>query len=753
MAAQSIRQRLMRVENDFLNAIIQGTAAVEDFDNTWSTLLQDIENTVHAVGPHDDIVSLAHVTASRIAILAQAFYDLSIDHRTLTLDIVGEMESIFSQLAIQDILPAPASISYCDHDISRDVYPEQYPFTAAYQWLIANLFNPYPSRSEKEAIAKNCGVSVISVSGWFKDIRKRIGWTALCSEQFGGSRAAIVEAACSAYSEESPCSVAAEVMHRFMAIKSNTLRLSNDTFVRGGRIVSLQPNFADSHLFLDVKAQTRIALEHEFSASLPEPEQSLHLSCTPSLVSWQSSDGGDDEGFSEPNIGNKRTADELHRGSESETHMGRVRKRLRTEDASSSGHADFSCSTPLSIDVASESEGVPLSSDYLVSQLTPIDAFIETDRGTPHLSLLETVETSNATVQSAPLRRKRRLSDTHDCPYPKRPCSLPAGPRLHAVSDPLPLVVNEDAERSSVLNSWSMFNFDSPEVVSIAHPDPSAIFDIEVSNGWVSDSAKIDRKTFMNDPERAVGGIEQLNLPVEVDLKGILVDGINAANVTTQADDGFVESQIVALNGFLQPNSTTSVAIAPSSDLIPPEDISSFSSAPLLPLTLDSNVELPASHLHTDWQCATFRLPSSPSDPASIPVALSDTLTESNVLGMYTMSSDGSSARCEVDVGRESETTHNTGFISGFPPPSFLESISTITPLQWSCFWEEMENLSYSDSPNPPPPYCRFPERGGCTDDLFEETKMSGSKPSNPQSSSFITMLQTTQAPSGVVQS
>ncbi|KAL1708311.1 hypothetical protein EV121DRAFT_277282 [Schizophyllum commune] len=64
-----------------------------------------------------------------------------------------------------------------------------------YRWLLDHLYNPYPTREEWEALARESKTSVKEVASWFMSARKRIGWSLLRATRFGRSQIGIVEAA------------------------------------------------------------------------------------------------------------------------------------------------------------------------------------------------------------------------------------------------------------------------------------------------------------------------------------------------------------------------------------------------------------------------------------------------------------------------------------------------------------------------------------------------------------------------------
>ena len=77
------------------------------------------------------------------------------------------------------------------------------------------------------------------------------------------------------------------------------------------------------------------------------------------------------------------------------------------------------------------------------------------------------------------LSHKRRLSDADSVGVPKRPCTSIAGPRLHAVSDPLPRSIADHS-----IDDWYNANFnalfDIPPPVDATEPDFSTPWEVEM---------------------------------------------------------------------------------------------------------------------------------------------------------------------------------------------------------------------------------------------------------------------------------
>jgi hypothetical protein len=82
---------------------------------------------------------------------------------------------------------------------------------------------------------------------------------------------------------------------------------------------------------------------------------------------------------------------------------------------------------------------------------------------------------------TALIGRKRRLSDADPEALPKRPRGLAVGPRLQAVSDPLPSTSPSESFR---FDSWFQSYFNIPDRVTTEALDPSAPVEVELFTDW-----------------------------------------------------------------------------------------------------------------------------------------------------------------------------------------------------------------------------------------------------------------------------
>lgn len=97
------------------------------------------------------------------------------------------------------------------------------------------------------------------------------------------------------------------------------------------------------------------------------------------------------------------------------------------------------------------------------------------------------LDLNDETDTVAPPSRKRRLSDADSHGVPKRPGGVLAGPRFHAVSDPLP---RPSAPLGSGIDDWFQTNFcEIPPPVENVGFDQSIPLDIDVFSGYsISDT-------------------------------------------------------------------------------------------------------------------------------------------------------------------------------------------------------------------------------------------------------------------------
>ncbi|KAI5897799.1 uncharacterized protein SCHCODRAFT_02489147 [Schizophyllum commune H4-8] len=94
---------------------------------------------------------------------------------------------------------------------------------ACYKWLLNHLHNPYPTREEREDLARQSSSDIKSITAWFVTARQRIGWSNLRATRFQRSQVLIVEAASKFWPErDTRQPLEPDLELRFAEIEANT---------------------------------------------------------------------------------------------------------------------------------------------------------------------------------------------------------------------------------------------------------------------------------------------------------------------------------------------------------------------------------------------------------------------------------------------------------------------------------------------------------------------------------------------------
>ncbi|KAL0951532.1 hypothetical protein HGRIS_008216 [Hohenbuehelia grisea] len=202
----SIRTRLLTVEEDLLDALTTNTSALETLFASWSDLIAEIDTAMQSQTIDADTLHFAHSTASRVAIIANISLQTQLKADQLVDSLCCGLEDALSGLTLHDfaepIVPIPNPPERSSSHTSALSSP---PYIApAYNWLLKNIHNPYPSREIRALIAQDTGCARRSIDAWFVNARRRIGWTALSSKYFHRSRADTVEAAFRVFQKDDP---------------------------------------------------------------------------------------------------------------------------------------------------------------------------------------------------------------------------------------------------------------------------------------------------------------------------------------------------------------------------------------------------------------------------------------------------------------------------------------------------------------------------------------------------------------------
>jgi hypothetical protein len=224
---KDIRQRFQQAEDALLDSISRGD---DSFDSFQSSLHADFSRCLSAGELSDETISLANLVSSRIVVISNCFLDFQRTHEESRNKLLHSVESILDSL--NRVVISPSSVLPTQNaQLPECSLP---PFIEpAYNWLLANIHNPYPSSGTKENIAGSSGCSTNSVSAWFISARRRIGWTSICRTYFNNCRADTVDAASRALVKEDPTRVLEPaIFHDFQQMKAATHDLYASTFTK-----------------------------------------------------------------------------------------------------------------------------------------------------------------------------------------------------------------------------------------------------------------------------------------------------------------------------------------------------------------------------------------------------------------------------------------------------------------------------------------------------------------------------------------
>ena len=106
--SKSLKDQFSVVEDEFLTAISQGSAAVEAFDRSWSSLQATFEEAIKDDSVDDETFTLAQQIYTRIEVIATQFLELHVETEAIVSSWQSDLDSIFADLNISE-LSAPAS--------------------------------------------------------------------------------------------------------------------------------------------------------------------------------------------------------------------------------------------------------------------------------------------------------------------------------------------------------------------------------------------------------------------------------------------------------------------------------------------------------------------------------------------------------------------------------------------------------------------------------------------------------------------
>ncbi|KAG1904678.1 homeodomain protein 1 [Suillus fuscotomentosus] len=486
---KDIQQRFRQAEENLLESILHGDDSLMSFKSSWNSLYTDFSRCLSAGDLSDDTISIANSVASRIGVITNCLSVIHKTHEESTNQFLDGLGSILDNLNRVTISPPsmPMTQTHDGHSPESSLPPFIEP---AYKWLLANIHNPYPSSDTKANITGSSGCSVNSVASWFISARRRIGWTTICRKHFNNCRADTVDAASRALVKEDPSRVLAPaILHDFQQMKAATQDLYASTFTKSalaGDLDAVVKDMTEEDRFrLEREKKERAQEEkkqrekekemrriqraldrqaqksHTAFASYPSPRHSRSPSPVPALEESWTDDSEDEEDFIPPVLAG--------------------RKRRASVSPESTDHRQSSC--------ADRPMKRLRSSAKVLTPFADTAALPSPPSSSGGLDSNDEVQIIASQPSSGSLR-KRRLSDADAHAVPKRPRDLHVGPRIHAVSDPLP---RASLPLESNIDDWFQTNFfEIPGPVENVSFDQFAPVDIEVFNGYTFPDTQIN---------------------------------------------------------------------------------------------------------------------------------------------------------------------------------------------------------------------------------------------------------------------
>jgi len=235
----SICQRFIQAEQDFLLVTQADDQLLADFAERWQTLQIDWESCRQEadLGTRQ----LVDGIASKIEELARDFYVF--ESRTLSLegDLLDSLEEVFSSLTLEDPIDAGATSVFNGLAKTVELTPPAHDVISPSQWLLRNLHNPYPLPHIRFSNSRTA--SSKDMRDWFAKARQRVGWARLLRDRFAGCRSLAIDAAFRAFVRDDPTSpLDVDLKTAFFAIKSHAeLVYGDEGATSSKRLRSISP--------------------------------------------------------------------------------------------------------------------------------------------------------------------------------------------------------------------------------------------------------------------------------------------------------------------------------------------------------------------------------------------------------------------------------------------------------------------------------------------------------------------------------
>ncbi|KAG6848750.1 hypothetical protein H0H93_014384 [Arthromyces matolae] len=407
-------RRLSDLENDLTSL---EPSSVDEFNKRWIALVDDLRVAIESQSLADTTLTIAYTLAYKVSLVIQSFLDLEMLAEKLMSSLLNE--SPLSQIP----------------DTTHSPY-----LKLAYDWLLENLHNPYPSIDIRSTIANQSGAARKDVDNWFIDARKRIGWNEARKAHFSNKRVEIVDAATRFFANDDKLSLSPEAEHALVSIMKNATELYSERFKETPLASQLDGVVKDLIPQSKANAKMKQIRQQQFQndrKSYPTPERTPE----PSALSLLR-DVDTDDVASQPMSRTSRKRGSSSIDALDQPNCPSAPKRPRMETASSNTVHTY--------------EGLPSPASSQDETSEAVEPNTSSNQSPPSLSLLPITS------------RKRRLSDSDEHSTPKRSRHLPVAPHLQAVANPFPQLDKTLLFDETAFDSWFQKNGDSPRVPELS---------------------------------------------------------------------------------------------------------------------------------------------------------------------------------------------------------------------------------------------------------------------------------------------
>lgn len=339
-----IRQALSTLKDDFFSSLEGGTMALKNFDNAWCSF----SKVVHSCGDRlqAETLALVHAFSSIVESMALSFLELQTSSDDIcyqfSADISNILNNSLGKLTLDDremsnkgefVLESIPSFLTCSPPLSSAAPHNSY-IKPSYEWLLANLHDPYPSKDIRAAISLQSGYSRKEIDGWFIDARRRMGWNSLRKSRYQNRRVDIVDASTRFFlrpDPKRPLDPTAEL--EFAEIEVRAKDLYSEKFMESSLAAKL--NVVVKDMTPEMKAEVKLVAKQRRQSErrrreerlrrkdpYPTPERSPGASPEPSL-----SPSDQENGFLATSSSRKRSSSFVEREGEDQHAVSSAKKR------------------------------------------------------------------------------------------------------------------------------------------------------------------------------------------------------------------------------------------------------------------------------------------------------------------------------------------------------------------------------------------------------------------------------------------